>query len=453
MLRRLLQAQWALIDSDLADQYVDQAAPGQVRRDGQAGITVASRFGLVELSRQICTEVNAQRHVMPGNALLPEHQGLLITRGLQEWACLLSQDVSFASAARLLSWQMQEAQILSSTTLRTLVRQHGQIIRQAEQAEAARLAQQPAPPGDLQVVPHHAPRQRAGWPAALNDVVDAVLAAEQACPPDGVSWADWTRVLAVRRAEASRTAADLRQLGPTLAPHEVQLTIDEVLTRQPAPHQFWELRTARLDTAAGYRYVSGTGLAFLQHVLSLVRLAVGAQRSFLLIADGARWIRTFFTEMLTGIANRQMILDWYHLHQKCRTFCRQICPDPPDRAPLLRRLSRRLWHGNVPSALRLLRRYRSRAHDTNAVDSLVTCLQARQAWIPNYRQRRIEQRYIGSGQAEKANDLLVARRQKVGGRQWSLLSSDSLAALRTLQLNDSWDRYWEQHEVLPLATY
>ncbi len=50
-------------------------------------------------------------------------------------------------------------------------------------------------------------------------------------------------------------------------------------------------------------------------------------------------------------------------------------------------------------------------------------------------------------------DLLVAKRQKVGGRQWSLLSSDSLAALRTLQLNGGWDRYWEQGEVLPLAAY
>jgi hypothetical protein len=148
-----------------------------------------------------------------------------------------------------------------------------------------------------------------------------------------------------------------------------------------------------------------------------------------------------------------MILDWYHLHQKCRAFCRWICADPLERAKLLRRLAGRLWQGNVPSALRLLNRYRARTKDTNALDRFVAYLQTRQAWIPNYRQRRIERHYIGSGQAEKANDRLVAKRQKVGGRQWSLLSSDSLAALRTLQLNDGWDRYWEQREVLPLAAY
>ena len=68
---------------------------------------------------------------MPGNAVLPSHQGLIITRGLQEWACLLPQDLSFAPVARLLGWQTHEAQVLSDTTIPTLVRTQGQLIRQA----------------------------------------------------------------------------------------------------------------------------------------------------------------------------------------------------------------------------------------------------------------------------------------------------------------------------------
>jgi len=71
-------------------------------------------------------------------------------------------------------------------------------------------------------------------------------------------------------------------------------------------------------------------------------------------------------------------------------------------------------------------------------------------WIPNYRQRRIERKYIGSGHVEKANDLIVARRQKNRGMQWSAETSDSLAALRTLMLNGGWERYWQQRGVLPL---
>jgi hypothetical protein len=135
ILRRLFQEQWALIDKQLTEAYAQAAAPGSVRRDGHDTLTVATRFGRVALTRQVCVRAADQRHVMPGNAALPEHQGMVITRGLQEWACLLSQDLSFASAARLLGWQTQDAAILGSTTLRHLVRRHGQIIRQAEHAE------------------------------------------------------------------------------------------------------------------------------------------------------------------------------------------------------------------------------------------------------------------------------------------------------------------------------
>ena len=85
------------------------------------------------------------------------------------------------------------------------------------------------------------------------------------------------------------------------------------------------------------------------------------------------------------------------------------------------------------------------------LDELIAYLRARQPWIPNYRQRRIEQHYVGSGHVEKANDLIVARRQKNRGMQWSLETSDALAALRTLMLNGGWNRYWQQREVLSLV--
>jgi hypothetical protein len=157
--------------------------------------------------------------------------------------------------------------------------------------------------------------------------------------------------------------------------------------------------------------------------------------------------------MLEAIPCKQMVLDWYHLLQKCKAYCRHIGTNPLECAQLTRRLARRLWQGKVTGAERLLERYRPRAQDNDALDHFITYLQMRRAWILNYRQRRLEQRYIGSAHAEKANDLLVARRQKVGGRQWSLLTSDSLAALRTLVLNGAWDAYWEHRQVLPLAAY
>ncbi len=116
---------------------------------------------------------------------------------------------------------------------------------------------------------------------------------------------------------------------------------------------------------------------------------------------------------------------------------------------LLRRLLRCVWVGNVSGAIRFLHRYRRQARDTERLDELIAYLEARQEWIPDYRQRRREQQYIGSGHVEKANEVLVARRQKRGGMHWSLATSDGLAALRTLVLNGGWERYWAEGEVLP----
>ena len=85
------------------------------------------------------------------------------------------------------------------------------------------------------------------------------------------------------------------------------------------------------------------------------------------------------------------------------------------------------------------------------LEELIAYLQARQPFIPDDQARRRQQQYIGSGHVEKANDLLVARRQKHQGMHWSLETSDALAALKTLMLNQGWDLYWSQHQVLPLV--
>lgn len=401
ILRRLLQVQWEQIDEQLTDAYMRRLSPASVQRDGQEALKVVSCFGVVELSRQVCVEVETQQHRMPGNAVLPVHQGMLITRGVQEWACLLSQEVSFATVARLLSWQTQEPQLLSSTTLRKLVRAHGQRIREAEQHEVTVLEQQADTGGVLQLVIPPPSQRRPGWPAALTAAVEAALAAEQVCPPEGVSWADWTRVLAARRTEASPSLAALRHLGPELAPGQVLLTVDEVLTRQPAPHHFWELRTAKLVTPTGVRALSGSGEAFLLRLRRLAVLATASGYALLLIADGARWIRANFAETLHDMPDKQLILDWYHLHHKCCVFCWAMVTDRTLRAPVLRRLVRQLWQGKVASAIRFLEQFRPQAQDPSAVERFITYLHTHQTWIPNYRQRRIDRRYIGSAHVEK----------------------------------------------------
>jgi hypothetical protein len=371
---------------------------------------------------------------------------------LQEWACLLPQDLSFDTVRRLLGWQTQEEAILSTTTVRALVRTHGQIIRQAEQAEVAALLEQ----ADLtnlvpQLVPFQQPRRRVGWSAELNAAVDAALLSNSTRPPPGVTAADWERVLAVRRDEHTRSVEDLRHLGPEVAPDQVLTTTDELLTRKLVRHRFWELRTARVMTSQGSRYLSGTGDSFLLLLLVMVLLCAGRQRVVVLVADGARWIRNWFAALVALRATSSMILDWFHLRKKCADLASMICQGRQAKARLLGPLYRHLWHGEVEGAIGVLEAYRPHARNTERLDELIAYLHERQAYIPNYRQRRRERHYIGSGQVEKANDLIVAQRQKGAGMHWSVETSDALAALRTLMLNGGWERYWHHRQVLPLV--
>ncbi len=75
ILRRLLHAQWDQIDAALVARHCAQVAPAVVHQDGQETVTVASRFGLLHLRRQVCVDPLTQEHTLPGNAVLPPHGG------------------------------------------------------------------------------------------------------------------------------------------------------------------------------------------------------------------------------------------------------------------------------------------------------------------------------------------------------------------------------------------
>jgi hypothetical protein len=52
---------------------------------------------------------------------------------------------------------------------------------------------------------------------------------------------------------------------------------------------------------------------------------------------------------------------------------------------------------------------------------------------------------VASSLAEKAADLVVAKRQKKHqGMHWTRMGADNLSALRTLWLNGDWEEHWRE---------
>jgi len=200
----------------------------------------------------------------------------------------------------------------------------------------------------------------------------------------------------------------------------------------------------------GTRCLSGTGDTFLQTLRVLTLLSVGPGCSLLLLADGARWIRAFVHTLMTPVPTTLMILDWWHLRQKCAELGSRICRGHLVKERFLLQVQRRLWPGDVEGACAFVEAYRPQARNAEKLEELLAYRRARREFLPNDRQRYTSRQYIGSGHTEKLTDLLVTRRQKGQGRHWSDETSDALAALRTLLLNGGWARYWQHREALPL---
>jgi len=451
-MRTLMVEQWRVTDQVLVSRFRQEHTSATVG-DGYDSLKVVSRLGVVHLPRQVCYLPSESHHRLPGNAGLPAHEGQVTTRGLQEWACLLPQDLPFGTAERLLGWMTHAPEVLSETQLRRWVCTHGHIIREAEQAEVETLLKQPNLDGlKAQLREAGEPRRPAAWAAELNQAVETALAQPDPQPPAGITATDWERVVQARRAETAASAERLRRLGPEVQPGEVVASVDEVEVRRPEKRRFLELGTAYVRTANGCRYLSGSIETVLQQLfLLLVLCSGGIQAQVTLLGDGARWIIRFFQERLASWPLATLILDWYHCRKKCYDLTSLICRGRKAKAELLKLLLKHLWRGQVQDAMDILEEYRPQAKNVEKLDELINYLKNRQAYIPNYRERRAQRQYIGSAHVEKGNDLIVARRQKHQGMHWSEQTSDALAALRTLMLNGGWDLYWQKHQVLPLA--
>lgn len=403
------------------------------------------------LPRQIFYNKELGAHEIPGNAVLPAHEGMVITRNLQEWVCLFPLDLPFATVERLLGWQTQCDEMICATEVRRLVRRHGQVIRQAEAAEVKELLKRKDLSGlKAQLVPSRDVRRPAAWPEELTEAVEIALGAEDPQPPDGVSACDWERILTARREEVD-DIAQLRRLGPEVQPGQIIAATDDVEVRRPEWRSKLYIRTARIATRKGFRYLSGRGDDVLNQLYLLLLLCGGPDSWVTLLGDGARWIRHFFAERLTAFVNKELILDWYHLVKKCYEMTSMICYGRKAKAALMGPLISCLWRGQVDDAITQLDAYRSQCRNEQKLDELINYLAARKPYLVNYKDRRARRIYIGSGHAEKACDLIVSRRQKHKGMHWSEETADGLAALKTLVLNNGWDLYWQERKVLPFA--
>ena len=454
VMRYLLCHHWDQLDQQQVDEYSAQFEPDVVERDGYASQKIACRLGILHFQRQVCFNSQTGKHIMPGNDLLPEHNGTIITRALQEWACLFPQDLPFRTVERLLGWQTQQPKVISRGEVSRLVQRHGEMIRAAEAEEAKQLEDQSdLSKFEVNLIDAEAPRHRAAWPVELTTAVEQALADPNPKAPEGVTHQDWQRVLEARAGEAACWPVEkLRRLGPEIQPDQTIAATDDILVRRPQASKWLTIRVARIATATGYRYLSGTGSLVLRQLSLLLFFCAGFKGWVTLLGDGAKWIRNYFDRELSEFTQKELLLDWYHLHRKCADFAGMICSTQQEKKALKSKLNSSLWIGRVGPAVKALEACRPHAKNEQKLQELIDYLKARKPYIVNYNERRLNRQYMGSAHAEKACDLIVAKRQKNKGMHWSEATADALAAMKTVMLNRAWDLYWVDQQILPLAT-
>lgn len=164
-------------------------------------------------------------------------------------------------------------------------------------------------------------------------------------------------------------------------------------------------------------------------------------KTLMFFTDGAVDIKNAIKDIY-GWRPYQIILDWYHLKKKCKEQLSMALKGREIRNDVLKQILVLLWLGKVDASIQYLRSLdKSKVRNAERIEKLIGYFTRNREHIPCYALRKRLGLRISSNQGEKANDLVVAERQKHNGMSWSKPGSSGLANIRTLFLNQE-DENW-----------
>ena len=101
-----------------------------------------------------------------------------------------------------------------------------------------------------------------------------------------------------------------------------------------------------------------------------------------------------------------------------------------------------LWLGKIDATVECLKHLDAdKVRNASEIKKLIIYLEKNRGYIPCYALRKKLGLRVSSNLGEKANDLVVAQRQKHNGMSWSRPGSSGLANVRALFLNKE-DESW-----------
>lgn len=200
-----------------------------------------------------------------------------------------------------------------------------------------------------------------------------------------------------------------------------------------------------LITAIGMKKAFSLVVAFLlsNHLLE--------NRQLYIFSDGAQNIRKNI-EAFFSFCPYALLLDRYHLDKKMTELLSMALKgSKDDRHEIRNVLDRKLWAGNVNDAVIYLKDLDHKfVKNIQHLEDAIEYLERKQPYIPCYALMSSLDYRNSSNPVEKANDLLVAERQKNNGMSWLYNGSGALAVISALLYNREL-RSWLIHHEIPFA--
>ena len=197
-------------------------------------------------------------------------------------------------------------------------------------------------------------------------------------------------------------------------------------------------------------YLTASGMENAFRMLMAFLLANNLMLGYSLIffADGAKNIKNSIEKYFSNLPYT-LILDWYHLRKKCKELISSSLNGTKEQKnDYIKRLLHMLWVGNVKEAILYLNGFdEKQIKSRHWLGELIGYLERKEAQIVCYALRHELGLRISSNRVEKANDRLVAQRQKHNGMSWSYEGSGSLASITMVMINNDTDRWLRSHSL------
>jgi hypothetical protein len=164
--------------------------------------------------------------------------------------------------------------------------------------------------------------------------------------------------------------------------------------------------------------------------------------------DGQRTLHAAILKAFSWHKNIAIILDWYHLVEKCKMQLSMALKGRAIRNETLNKLLPLLWYGLVDRAIaQLMSIDKNLIKDESKLQVLIDYFERNRKYIPSYVIRDKLGLRNSSNIGEKMNDLIVSERQKHNGMSWSKSGSVALASITTIVRNNEQDNWFKNKNI------